>query len=135
MIVLDASLMTAWLLNEPAPAAQGIYDILADRPVVVPRHWPIEVSNALRTSLRIGRIGPTEFHDILNRLDLLQIEVEPSLHLDEIIPLAQFASDHELTAYDAAYVQLALGRRFALATLDNAMRACRHRLGIAVLPD
>jgi predicted nucleic acid-binding protein len=135
LIVVDASLMTAWLLNEPVPAASGIYSILSDRPVIVPPHWPIEVSNALRTSLRIGRLGPTEFHDILNRLDLLRIEVEPSFHVDEIIPLAQFASNHDLTAYDAAYVQLALGRRFALATLDNAMRRAAIGLGIAVLPN
>jgi predicted nucleic acid-binding protein len=135
LIVVDASLMTAWLLNEPVPAPLDIYDTLSDRLVVVPPHWPIEVSNALRTSLRIGRLGPIEFHDILNKLDLLQIEVEPSFHLDEIIPLAQFASDHQLTAYDAAYVQLALDRRFALATLDNAMRRAAINLGIAVLPD
>jgi predicted nucleic acid-binding protein len=134
LIVLDASLMTAWLLNEPAPAVQGIYGILADRPVVVPPHWPLEVSNAMRTSLRIGRVGPTEFHAILDRLDLLQIEVAPSLHLDDIIPLAQFASDHQLTAYDAACVQLALDRRFALATLDSAMRRAATKLGIELLP-
>jgi predicted nucleic acid-binding protein len=135
LIVVDASLTTAWLLNEPAPATLNIYDVLSDSRVVVPPHWPIEVSNALRTSLRLGRLGPIEFHDILSKLDLLQIEVEPSFHVDEIVPLAQFAFDHELTAYDAAYVQLALGRRFALAKLDNAMRRAATALGIVLLPD
>jgi predicted nucleic acid-binding protein len=136
LIVVDASLMTAWLLNESA-LTQGfdIDEILADSPVIVPSHWPIEVSNALRTNVRSGRLGPTDFHAIVDQIGSMTIRVEPSIDLDDIIPLAQFAAAHDLTAYDAAYVQLALDNGFMLATLDKAMRRAATKLGVRVVPD
>lgn len=127
--------MTAWLLNESALIADAdITEILADRLIFVPSHWPIEVSNALRTSLRSGRLGPADFNAIVDRLDRFRISVEPSMHLDEIMPLAQFAADHGLTTCDAAYVQLAVSRRFLLASLDQAMRRAAIGLGAVVVP-
>ena len=81
-----------------------------------------------------GRLGPVDFHAIVERLDLINVRVEPSIELDEIISLAQFAAAHDLTTYDAAYIQLALSRRCALATLDNAMRRVATRLGVNLLP-
>lgn len=127
--------MVAWLLNETALIAHAdMDDILADRPVVVPSHWPIEVSNALRTNLRTGRLGPYDFNTIVGRLDRFRISVEPSTAIDDILPLAQFAADHSLTSYDAAYVQLAVSRKFVLATLDQAMRSAAIRLGAIVVP-
>jgi predicted nucleic acid-binding protein len=136
LIVVDASLMTAWLLNEPAlTAGFDANEIFSDSRVSVPSHWPIEISNALRTNLTGGRLGPVDFHAIVERLDLLNVRVEPAIELDEIISLAQFAAAHDLTAYDAAYIQLALSRRCALATLDNAMRRVATKLGVNLLPD
>jgi predicted nucleic acid-binding protein len=136
LIVVDASLMTAWLLNESA-LTQGfdMDEVLADSPVIVPSHWPIEVSNALRTNVRSGRLGPADFHAIVDQIDSMTIRVEPSIDLDDIIPLAQFAAAHDLTAYDAAYVQLALDNGFMLATLDKPMRRAAAKLGVRVVPD
>jgi predicted nucleic acid-binding protein len=48
--------------------------------------------------------------------------------------MAHFAVTHDLTTYDAAYVQLALHYRATLATLDRAMRAAAVRLNIPLLP-
>ena len=70
----------------------------------------------------------------MDQFDLLDIRVESPIDLDEISPLAQFATTHDLTAYDAAYVQLALQRRATLATLDRAMRNAAKRLDIGLLP-
>jgi predicted nucleic acid-binding protein len=38
-----------------------------------------------------------------------------------------------LTAYDAAYFELALRRNLPLATLDNKMRAAAQKAGIELL--
>ena len=135
MIVLDASLMVEWLIGENrASVARDAYDALAQDTVRVPSHWPVEVSNALRSEIRTGRLAISGFHRIMDRFDALDIRVEMPIDLDEITPLAQFATTHELTAYDAAYVQLALQHRAALATLDGAMRAAAKRLSISLLP-
>ncbi len=135
MIVLDASLVIAWLVAERLPSHDtGIYDSLPDYRLVVPAHWPIEVSNALRTRLHSGQLTVSEFADLIVRFDLLTIDVQEPMGTDEILPLAQFAHDHGLTTYDAAYVQLALARQMTLATLDRAMRTAAQRLNIPLLP-
>jgi predicted nucleic acid-binding protein len=135
LIVLDASLISAWLLGEPSVAADTALDTyLQDIPIAVPSHWPVEVSNVLRTHLQAGRLSIVDFHGIIDRLDLLTVRIQPAIDLDEIGPLAQFATAHELTAYDASYVQLALQNGAPLATLDRAMRAAATRLNIVLLP-
>jgi predicted nucleic acid-binding protein len=70
----------------------------------------------------------------MDKLDLLGIQLEPAISLDEIGPLTQFSVTHGLTAYGAAYVQLALQRDATLATLDHAMRTAAAKLNIPLLP-
>lgn len=134
MIVLDASLMAAWLFGERPSPALHVYNALPDVLIVVPAHWPIEISNALRTNLHQGRITAEHFQLILDELDRLAIHVEPSIDLDDIVPLAHFAEIHKLTAYDAVYLQLATQRQAILATLDEQMRSSARALNIPLLP-
>ena len=135
MIVLDASVAASWLLAErPLPIGLEFFSSNRDMAITVPSHWPLEISNTLRTQLRAGRISIADFHAVMDRFDLLMINVQPSMELDEIGPLAQFAVTHELTTYDAAYVQLALQQQASLATLDRAMRRVAAMLNIPLLP-
>lgn len=135
MIVLDASLTVAWLLDEHhAVLPPALRDALPDVPIRVPAHWPVEVANALSVYLRARRIPASDLVEFMYGLDGFEIHVEPSVDLDAIGPLAQFAITQELTAYDAAYVQLALHDGAILATLDKAMRAAAQRLRIPLLP-
>lgn len=135
MIVLDASLVIAWLMTEKLPSGDtDVYNDLPDNVLIVPSHWPLEISNALRSRIKSNRISVSDFHDIMERFDLLNVEVQSPLELDEIGPLAHFAGTHELTTYDAAYVQLAMQRRVPLATLDRAMRTAATKLNIPLLP-
>lgn len=122
------------VVDELPSGDTNIYENLPDNILVVPSHWPLEISNALRSQVRSKRLSIHDFHDIVERFDLLNIEVQPPLRLDEIGPLAQFAVTHELTTYGAAYVQLALQRRVPLATLDRAMRTAALKLNVPLLP-
>lgn len=135
MIVLDASLIVNWLISgQDIPGAPEMIDLLATDEITVPAHWPVEISNVLRTHIRGGRMTIGSMHDIFDRLDVLDVIVEPAIPLDEVGALASFAIAHNLTAYDAAYVQLAFQRRAILATLDRAMRAAALPLDIPLLP-
>jgi predicted nucleic acid-binding protein len=135
LIVLDASLALAWLLGESgSPSALNVREMVPDVPFTVPSHWPVEVANVLSTEVRKGNLSPSDFHIMMDQLDQLDIRVEPPMDLDEVGPLAQFAVSCRLTAYDAAYVQLALSRRTMLATLDNRMRAAATALNVLLLP-
>ena len=72
MIVLDASLMAAWLLGERnAPDVRAVHTELRDEPVVVPAHWTLEISNTLRTALSAGRLSVVHFHQIMDGLDTI----------------------------------------------------------------
>ena len=135
MIVLDASLMLEWLVGKDGRMAfPDIYEALSQVPVFVPSHWPLEIGNTLRPELRSRKLSVADFYLIMDEFDGVDIRVQSSFELDEIGPLAQFAVAHDLTTYDAAYVQLALQLGASLATLDRAMRAAAAALNIPVLP-
>ena len=135
MIVLDASLMIARILNEShAGVGDDLYDILNANQILVPSHWPIEIANALHTNIRRGRIMREDVDDIVRFLAKFQLTIAAPAPLAEIGPLTKFAATYALTAYDAAYVQIALELGGQLATLDRDMRAIAERLGIPLLP-
>jgi predicted nucleic acid-binding protein len=127
--------MVAWLLGESSVAQDTeLSSGLRDELVVVPSHWPVEISNVLRTHVKAKRLSISDFHWIIEQIDLVTIQVEPTIDLDEIGPLALFAAANELTTYDAAYVRLAANHGLKLATLDRAMRAAAQRLNVPLLP-
>ena len=82
----------------------------------------------------LKKLSSHDLVEILERLDELDISIEPPSSLDEIGSLATFSYLNKLTAYDGAYLQLALQRRLPLATLDQAMQRAASKLGVAVLP-
>lgn len=134
MIVLDASITVAWLLNEPGFSAAELNEALAKRKAVVPAHWPIEVGNALLTAVRRKRVDTLRLAQISIELEKLHVTVEPPTALDRITSLVEFAADQDLTLYDAAYVDLSVTRNATLATLDQAMRQAACRLNIHLIP-
>jgi predicted nucleic acid-binding protein len=135
VIVIDASLAIAWLLQEPElMAAPDVYETLPEQTIVVPSHWPIEVASALQVNVRRGRISLDTFDEITARLAMLQPTVDVAIPLDEVDVLTRFALDQKLTVYDAAYIQLAARYDAPLATLDGDMRASGKRLNLPLLP-
>jgi predicted nucleic acid-binding protein len=115
-------------------AVPQLQEILPDVEIAVPAHWPIEFSNFLCTRLKKNQMTVDHIHLVLERLDILQVFVDPPIETDEMGPLAIFSSEHGLTSYDGAYVQLAFHRKAVLATFDAAMRQAAQRLAIPLLP-
>ena len=126
-IVIDASVALAWVFgDERHDAAWQVIERLRQAPAWVPAHFHLEVGNGLLTGLRRGRLTPEEMRTAIVALGALPIEVDldtPGRAFSESWPLA---ADHGLTTYDAAYLELAIRRGLALATLDvNLARAAR----------
>jgi predicted nucleic acid-binding protein len=134
LIVLDASITIAWLLNESGFSDRAFDELIANELVVVPAHWPVEVGNVLLTNFRRKRISSENISDALSDLQLLKIEVEPPLRPERMFDLLRFAEACGLTFYDAAYVDLARERGIALATLDRAMEDAAAKVGVALTP-
>jgi predicted nucleic acid-binding protein len=127
--------MIARLLSEShAGLDDDLYDLLDASQIVVPSHWPVEISNGLWTNVRRGRISPSDIEEISDSLSQFEVAVNPPIQLIDIGALTQFAVAHGLTSYDAAYVRLALEQNAILATLDRAMRNAATRVDIPLLP-
>ena len=134
MIVVDASFIIAHVLGEDAAVEQAnLIETLRQGRLIAPAHWLAEISNALVTNVRRKRISLEDVELILRELATYNVEVQPAFAGDAA-GLVAFASEQNLTAYDAAYVMLAMDLKAPLATLDKAMRYAAHRLNINVLP-
>ncbi len=130
MFVLDASVATAMILKETEVAApDAILERLAAEGAIVPSVWKHEVANSLLTALRKGRV---DWPGCLARLDDLNaLPIEVDLHGIDVASTTTFflAQRHQLTIYDAAYLELAIRLLVPIATFDHALqRAARAEM-------
>jgi predicted nucleic acid-binding protein len=126
--VLDASVVLTWCFpDENAAVAQQVADLLKQGDTAVaPSFWPHEVLNALLVGEKRKRISHVLLRSFLNDLAKLPIALEQVPAAAVFSRVQRLSREHDLTAYDAAYLDLALERGLPLATLDDDLfRACR----------
>ena len=129
--VLDASVAGPWALaDEPSEAANRIATRLFTEEAIVPPLWWYEVRNLLVVCERRGRIQQSDSNYFLARLDRYPIKIDPEIARDETLVLAR---KHQLTIYDAAYLELAVRSSVPLATLDRALEAAARAEGIEIV--
>lgn len=125
--VLDASIALGWMLDRPVPARSSLARklITAGSIPVVPVLWCHEVSNALVSFERRGRLSADLIKTLMADVDAFSnaVEVDPPVVRASV--LIAVARRTNLTVYDAAYVELASRRRLPLATLDDRLQARR----------
>lgn len=97
----------------------------------VPAIWPLEVANALRNVVRRGRLVDEAVPAVCARIESYAVEVVGGVDVGVRHHYAA-ALHHDLTPYDATYLELALARRSALATLDAQLAAAARRNGVTV---
>jgi predicted nucleic acid-binding protein len=123
-IVIDASLALSWCFpDEKNPYSKSVLSFLeADTEAVVPSLWLLEIVNTLLIAERRKRITYEQAQEFLDDLDGLEVIVEPtdsSLAFNDVYALAR---RHTLTAYDAAYLELAIRKGLPLASLDESLK-------------
>jgi predicted nucleic acid-binding protein len=133
--VVDSSIALTWCFeDEASPETDRLFERVRDDGAVVPGLWHLEVANVLLQAERRGRIGRA---DVARRLML--ISDLPIATDQETTPRAwretlSLARAENLTAYDAAYLELAERRGLPLMTRDNELGAAAKRLGVTVFP-
>jgi predicted nucleic acid-binding protein len=133
--VLDSSVALAWLLpDEGSEATDALADRLEQEPVHVPAIWALEVGNALLMAQRRARIKDDELARFISALSTLPIEVDPAASTSALPTVLAIARELGLTAYDAAYVELAKRLSLPLASLDARLRQACVAAHIALLP-
>lgn len=134
-LVADSSLTIAWLLaDEITDDIKRVYVQAARVGLAVPAIWRFEVLSALNAALLGKRISLNDRNDYLSDLALLEIVVDPESQSRAWEGTAALSDKHRLTPYDAAYLELAIRSGYALASLDNELRAAAEKEGIDVLP-
>jgi predicted nucleic acid-binding protein len=133
-LVLDASVALSWCFkNEASTIGDRVLERLAGAAASVPAIWHLEIANVLALSERRGRITPansTEFIALLETLVIVIDEETPSRALGRVLDIARA---ERLTAYDAAYLELAMRLGVPLASKDGDMCDAAERLGVSVL--
>jgi predicted nucleic acid-binding protein len=129
--VLDCSVTMAWCFEDEAdPRVGAALASLEIQDAVVPCIWPIEVANVLAVCERKKRVTAAEVASFLETLGSFPIVIDdqtPKRAFSEILTLAR---THRLSAYDAAYLELAMRTGCPLASLDEPLNAAAAKLGV-----
>lgn len=133
-LVVDASVALAWALPDESSAyADAVLAVVERDGLRVPELWAREVANGLAVAYLRKRITSADERAFLAALSHLSIDVEESASALTVVRDGTAAAmRYGLTAYDAAYLDLASRERLTLATLDTAMRKAAEQSGITI---
>jgi predicted nucleic acid-binding protein len=130
--VLDASMTMSWCFaDEITPYSHSLLNALSESYAEVPALWLFEVINVLAVAERKKRITELGAQEFLQTLAGLDIRIEPASATKNGETLLSLTRLYGLTAYDAAYLELAKRKGLPLATLDHDLIAAAAQYGIA----
>jgi predicted nucleic acid-binding protein len=133
-LVIDSSAALAWVY--PEEVGQAILQVLeqvTEEGAWVPQVWRLEIANVLEMGVRRRRHDAAFRDASLADLALLPIQVDPDTQTHAWAATLRLTERHCLTAYDAAYLELALRRGLPLASLDGDLRTAAEAEGVVVL--
>jgi predicted nucleic acid-binding protein len=131
--VLDNSMAMAWSFEDETDAyAEAVLDQLATTRAMVPVLWPLEVANALLMGERRKRSTEADTLKWIGILSSLPISIDGETNAHAWSKTLNLARGHGLSAYDAAYLELAIRRGLPLATLDEKLKTAAKAIGVAL---
>ena len=132
--VIDNSVVMTWCFkDEINQSADTILDRLEVSTAVVPSIWPLEVGNVLLVAerkKRLSKADSTRFIVLLTGLPIIIEQEPPERMMKDILALAR---EHQLSTYDASYLDLAMRKGLPIATLDNKLKAAAKRSQVPIL--
>ena len=133
--VLDCSVALAWGLPDEcsARAERFLTALSASDALWVPSLWWYELSNGLTVARRRHRVADAEIERLVELYRALPVRTDDAAGPDLLRRLRTVADTYNLSAYDAAYLELAQRRGLRLATLDRALARAARKAGVDVL--
>lgn len=133
MFVVDASVTLAWCFEDEATfETEAVLRRLLLEGAMAPAHWSLEVGNGLRFGERRGRIDGAKVAAVGALLADLFVDVIP-IDIPATLRAVDLARRHDLTVYDAAYLDLAATRGLGLATIDQELIAACRKARVPVI--
>lgn len=129
--VLDASTTACWAFqDEGHPDAAVALEHIRSEEAVVPCLWWFEVRNILVVNERRKRLTESDTAFFLVHLARLRVRIDRAPDEGAVLRLAR---NHRLSAYDAAYLELAQRERLPLSTLDTELKRAATREGVSLV--
>ena len=132
-LVVDASVTMAWCFEDEVSAySEAILERVGREGAIVPSIWLLEVANVLLVAERGARIDQAKTAEFCRLLQDLPIEIDQSSAAIVLGPLLATGRVHGLSAYDAAYLELAARNRLPIASEDEGLKAAADAAGVSI---
>lgn len=121
--VLDTSIALKWFLedeNDRAYSLAILRSLSNDYRPLVPWLWYYEMANVLLIQVHRKRVAFEEAKAFLSLIGEMAIDIDAP-DKQAILQLPHLARKHNLTSYDAAFLELAQRLQLPLATSDQAL--------------
>jgi predicted nucleic acid-binding protein len=129
--VLDCSVTMAWYFKDEATAySRDVRRSLSKASAVVPALWPVDVANVLVMGERRKRSTAAEAGKWLRYLQMLPIRLDDETAARAWSEILSVARSYHLSAYDAAYLELAIRLGLPLASIDDELKAAAATAGV-----
>lgn len=133
--VLDASVTATLIFDDEKTAwSEAFFGHASDMTFVVPTLWFSEVGNLIRQGVRRNRIKASDAPRILDALLELPLETDQVADRETLQRALELASRHNLSFYDATYLELARRHGLPLASLDGDLVSAANAEGLKRLP-
>jgi predicted nucleic acid-binding protein len=132
--VADASVAIGWVHPAQATAhTAAMLDAIDEGATLeAPALWPLEVANALLVPQRRRKLTEDERVAGLGWLRGLPLRLDHEMAGLAFSCLSELASVHQLSVYDAVYLELAQRRRLPLGCKGGPLRRAARRAGVSL---
>lgn len=132
--ILDCSITMTWCFYDEATThTDALLESLNNSCAWVPIIWPLEVANVLWASERSNKIKQADAVQFKLLLMKLPIQLDETTTRQIFENIADIARAQDITIYDASYLELAIRKGLALATLDKQLIKAAKRVGVTII--
>ena len=131
---IDASTTVAWLFKE-VKFSQLLPDDFGRDSLVAPWLWRLEVTNVLMNKERRRLVPQEDVIRFLQIVDALEVDIIGERPHRSLVAVALFAQPHQLTSYDARYLETAIDFGLPLCTFDRNLQRAARRSGVPLIID
>ena len=119
--------------GEKDDSSEAMLDLLGPWEAAIPSIWSFEIANTLLVGERRKRINKLDSSNFLSFLSALPVTLDDASAERALGSILGLAREQGLSAYDAAYLELAMREGLPLATRDKALRRAAVLLGISIV--
>lgn len=136
-LVLDNSVAMRWCFKDGSETdliyAEKVLDSLtSDYTFLVPNLWHLEAANVLVRAQKREWLTTEQMHEFLDLIESVPLTIDSQTAKQAMSATILLAKEHNLSAYDAAYLELALRQQVPLATLDVDLRKAANKINVPI---